>query len=158
MKKKFFIGIFIFAVIGLAVFLHLVYNHHKNVSEFQSNLQAPIEIPDTGIVEISQVKGDKPVIAMFYVNWCTYCRRFMPIFGEAAKNHGENFTFAVVNCENPENQQIIEKYNIMGFPSLFITDKDLDFEYQLPMSATVSLESFENEINKHLKLRKKLKK
>ena len=158
MKKKFFICLFIIAAAGLGVFAHLTLNHKTTECTKHSNLSDPIEIPATGIKQINgDLKIEKPAAIMFYVDWCTYCRRFMPIFGEAAAKHNKDFDFLVVNCEHPENEQLVKTYNIGGFPSIFIKDKDLDFEYQVSNSATVDLQNFEKEIDKHLKLRSKLK-
>ncbi len=158
MKKKFFIGLFIVAVIGLGIFFHLIFNHNKSY-EPQTNLQAPIEIPNESIVrgfDLNQI--EKPVVAMFYVDWCGYCRRFMPIFGEVSRKLNKNFTFSVVNCDYPENKELVEKYRINHFPTLYISDKDLDFEYEINSVATQDEESFKGELEKHLKLRKKLHK
>ncbi len=159
MKKKFFIGLFILAIAGLGVYAHLALNHKTSECTKQSNLQAPIEIPATGIKQVSgdlQIK--KPAAIMFYVDWCTYCKRFMPIFGEAAAKYNKKFDFLVVNCEHPENEQLVKEHNIAGFPSIFINDKDLDFEYQVSYASTVDVQSFGKELEKHLKLRSKLKK
>ena len=159
MKKKFFICLIIIVVAGLGVFAHLALNHKSSECTKQSNLQAPIEIPATGIKQVSgDLKTKKPAAIMFYVDWCTYCRRFMPIFGEAAAKYNKKFDFLVVNCEHPENEQIVKEHNIGGFPTIFINDKDLDFEYQVNNSATEDLQNFENELKKHLKLRLKLRK
>ena len=159
MKKKFFIGLFIFLIIAFAVFAHLMLKHKDGgESSTQTNIQAPIEIPDTGIVKYQEAKFKKPVVVMFYVDWCTFCRRFMPIFGEAAKKYSDKFEFAVLNCEYPENNEIVKEFEIAGYPSIFIIDKDLDFQYQPSISSTQSIEAFSKELDKHLKLRKKLKK
>lgn len=159
MKKKFFIGLFIVAIIGFAAFAYGMLKNKETSCTPQNNLQAPIEIPSA---EIKQVSGDlnikKPAAIMFYVDWCAYCRRFMPIFGEAAVKHNKDFDFLVVNCEHPENESLVKAYNIGSFPSIFIKDKDLDFEYQVSNLATINLEAFEKELKKHLKLRSKLKK
>ncbi len=156
MKKKFFIGLFIFAVIGLGIFFHLFFNHNKSY-EPQTNLQAPIEVPENTVVKGLDLKqANKPVIAMFYVDWCGYCRRFMPIFGEVSKKMNKDFTFSVVNCDYPENLKLLEEYNINHFPTVYIIDNDLDFKYEMNMSGFNDAESCISELKRHLKLRAKL--
>ncbi len=159
MKKRFFIGIFLAAAFGLLVFIHILFNH-KNMNEYavNTNLAAPIEIPDSHIHQYQQAESGKPEIVMFYVDWCTFCRRFMPIFGEAASKYNKDFDFAVVNCEHPENAEIVKKFDISGYPTVIIIDNDLDFQYQISMTATQSLEALEKELNNHKKLRSKLTK
>ena len=98
----------------------------------------------------------KLVIAMFYVDWCGYCRRFMPIFGEVSKKMNKDFTFSVVNCDYPENLKLLEEYNINHFPTVYIIDNDLDFKYEMNMSGFNDAESCISELKRHLKLRAKL--
>lgn len=158
MKKKFFIGLFIFAAIGLFIFAHIVLRHNAQVEQAQQPaLRAPIEIPATGILSLEEaVKSDKPVLAMFYVDWCTYCRRFMPIFGELSVLYKDKYTFAVFNCDLPENKEIVEKYAIFAYPTLIIIDKKLDFDMALHPSATVDKKVMDKELDKYLKLRAKV--
>lgn len=156
MKKKFFIALFIVAAIGVFIFADIVLNKNVNAYQPQQNIKAPIEIPDTGIVTIQDTfYTDKPVVALFYVDWCSYCRKFMPVFGQFAKKYGDDYVFAAVNCDLPENQSFIKSYSIMGFPSVFIIDNKLDFQYALNTSITVDNNSFSNELDKYIKLRNK---
>lgn len=121
--------------------------------------RAPIEIPDSSITAMQDIKDKKkPVIALFYVDWCAYCRRFMPIFGEAAKEYGNKFNFAVVHCEKPENKEIVDSFGIQGFPTLYIVDRKIDYKFTVPQSAIQDKEALEKELNKYLELRKHFKK
>lgn len=158
MKKKFFIGLFIFAAIGLFIFAHIVLRHNAQVEQVQQPaLQAPIEIPATGILSLEEaVKSDKPVLAMFYVDWCTYCRRFMPMFGLFSLAYKDKFAFAAINCESPENKAIVEKYNVYGYPTLYIIDKKIDYEYSLNPMLFSDQENIKKELDKYLKLRSKV--
>ena len=157
MKKKFFIGLFIAAVIGLGAYASFVFKQEPEYK--QDNIKAPIDIPSS---EIKRVQGNldiqKPSLLMFYVDWCGYCKRFMPMYGEAAAKYSKDFDFYVVNCELPENENLTRGHYISAFPTIFINDKDLDFEYQLSNSATSNLKLFYKELDNHLKLRAKLKK
>ena len=158
MKKKFFIALFIVAAIGLFIFAHLALKNNEPVQEqtVQQNLRAPIEIPEGNIVSFEEAqKSDKPMIVMFYVDWCAYCRRFMPIFAEYSKEFNKDFTFTVVNCDLPQHQKMIEEFYIMGFPTLYIIDKKLEFQYQLHHVVTVDKDVMIKELNKYSKLRSK---
>ena len=95
MKKKFFIGLFIFATIGLFIFAHLALRHNTMQDEqpIQGNLSAPIEIPEGNIIKYEEAeKLEKPMVVMFYVDWCTYCRRFMPIFAKYSEKFIKDFS------------------------------------------------------------------
>jgi len=156
MKKKFFIGLFIAAVIGLSVFAYAALAK-KNDYRPQQNLQSPIEIPDTGIVKYSEITdNEKPVVAMFYVDWCGYCRRFMPEYGKLAKKLGDKYTFSVVNCDEAENAELTREYNIMSFPSLFVIDNKLVHSFSLNMAGTVEPEIMQEELEEYINFRNRI--
>ena len=158
MKKKFFIGLFIVAAIGLFIFAHLALknNEPKQEQTTQQNLRAPIEIPEGNIIPFEEAqKSEKPMIVMFYVDWCTYCRRFMPIFAQYSKELSDNFTFTIVNCDLPQHHKMVEEFYIIGFPTLYIVDKKLDFQYQLNHVVTVDKDVMIKELNRYSKLRMK---
>lgn len=157
MKKKFFIVLFVVAAIGLFVFAHLVLKH--NVPEYvpQQSLSAPIEIPDKGIITYEEAeKIDKPMVLMFYVDWCTYCRRFMPTFGEFANKYKDKYSFVVINCDKAMYQNMVKDFHIMGFPSLFVVDKKIDFRFSLHMAATSDKSLLKQELDGYLKARSKM--
>lgn len=117
--------------------------------------RAPIDIPDASIVPIQQVKDNKkPTLAFFYVDWCGYCKRFMPIYGAVAKLYNNKFNFAVIHCEKPENQQLVRDFEIHGFPTLFIIDNKINYKFPLSGTVTQDKESLEKELNKYLSVRK----
>lgn len=158
MKRKIIIGLSVVIAVSL-----LAWGYVNRVNKIvalqqqeQAALRAPIEIPATGIVKIQEAENSKkPILAMFYVDWCTYCRRFMPIFGALATQYGDKYTFAVVNCEDPANEKIKEEIHIMGYPTLIIIDKQLDFTHNINQAATFDNEIMQNELEKYYKLRQK---
>ena len=156
MKKKFFIGLFIFAAIGLFIFAHLVLENNNINYHTQQNLEAPIEIPPTGIITLEEAeKIDKPILAMFYVDWCTYCRRYMPIFAELSLLLKDKFSFVAINCENPQYQNLTTQYGIMGYPTIYVIDKKLEFEYAVNTANLIDKNLMIKELQKYLKLRQK---
>lgn len=69
---------------------------------------------------------NKPIIVFFYTDWCGFCQRFAPTFNKITKMKEikENFAIAFVNCEKEENQEIMHEYNVQGFPTVFVIDKN----------------------------------
>ena len=147
--------------LGLILILSGIIFHYKNPSlhpQPQTNLNAPIEIPSDKIVNFNELKDtSKPAIVMYYVDWCTYCRRFMPVFGELSKKYWQKYNFAVVNCEYPENLKLVEKAHIIGFPTLKIVDKKYDFTMSVDLAATQDNKIFESELNQYIALRNRIK-
>lgn len=156
MKKKFFIGLFVAAAIGLFVFAHIVLKANDAYTP-QTNLQAPIEIPSEQIItmeEASQI--DKPIVAMFYVDWCGYCRKFMPVFGKFANKYKNDYSFVVVNCDNYENKKLVDDYHIIGFPSLFMIDNEINHKFSLNMASTSDEKVMKEELDNYLTVRKNI--
>ena len=119
-------------------------------------MQAPIEIPAEYVVEYNEITDfDKPSIVLFYVDWCGYCRRFMPEYGKLAKKLADKYNFAIINCENPKNIDMVTKYHISGFPTVFMIDKKLDHSFSLYLSSQ-STDVLEEELNNYINFRNRM--
>ena len=157
MKKKFFIGLFVVVVIGLFVFAHLALKNNEQQYQAQQNLSAPIEVPDKNVMTFEDAeKLDKPMVVMFYVDWCTYCRRFMPIFGEFANKYKDKYSFAVINCDKLMYEKMVKDFNIMGFPTVFVVDKKIDLRFALQMASMADKSVMTKELDRYLKSRSKM--
>lgn len=67
-------------------------------------------------------KKEKPIIVFFYTDWCGFCQKFAPTFAKVVKSKEikKNYAIAYVNCENPDNRELMEKYEVKGFPTVFV--------------------------------------
>ena len=67
---------------------------------------------------------DKPIIVFFYTDWCGFCQKFAPVFDKItkARKFKSKFAVAYVNCENPDNQRIMQEFQIEGFPTVYVID------------------------------------
>lgn len=157
--KKFWLGflagivfsVFSFFVVAIVGPIIAVNNYKYQP---QQNIAPAIELPAKGVIDFQEITDDsKPIIVMFYVDWCGYCRRFMPIFGQYAQKYGKDFTFATINCDNPENIKLVHKNKIKSFPTLKIIDNKLNTVIPINVAATQSEEIFDLEVQNYLKLR-----
>lgn len=156
MNRKISIGILIMliAVLGFGIYANV--NRPKVVYVPAPNLNAPIEIPAENVYKLSDVQdSNKPVLALFYVDWCGYCRRFMPVFGEMAQKY-DKYNFVAINCDYPENRELVEEIGIISYPSLVVLDKENDFRFSLSPAATQYEDYMKNELQSYLRLREKL--
>lgn len=84
-----------------------------------------------GIPYEKAVKAKKPMIVLFYADWCGFCVRFMPIFEELYKNHKNQFNFVKVNVEDKKYEAAVKKYEIAAFPTVFMVNTKTDKREQL---------------------------
>ena len=71
------------------------------------------------------------MIVLFYADWCGFCIRFMPIYEELYKNHKNHFNFVKVNVDEKENEALVKKYEIAGFPTVYMVNTKTDKREQL---------------------------
>lgn len=66
-------------------------------------------------------ESKKPMIVLFYADWCKFCKMLAPDFAKVIKKKAfkENFTAAYVNCDDPANADLVAKYEIHGFPTVY---------------------------------------
>jgi len=56
-----------------------------------------------GITYDEALKSEKPMLAVFYVDWCGYCLRFMPKFATLSRVYKDKFNFVMINVEETED-------------------------------------------------------
>ena len=157
MIKKLLTVVFILVIIGTLIYLFTGKKETAYVP--QQNLNAPIEIPSEGIITMEEANNiNKPQVVLFYVDWCGYCRRFMPKFGDYAKKYSDKYSFVVVNADMPENKALVGEYHIIGFPSLFIVDKEINHKFSMHPAVTVDSNILTEELESYLSVKDKIRK
>ena len=67
---------------------------------------------DLGVTYEEAAKIDKPIIGVFYVDWCTYCQRFMPRLDKVRNINKDKFSVVLINVDDPNNEKISKEYRI----------------------------------------------
>lgn len=110
-------------------------------------------------VTLEQVKDqDKPILAVFYVDWCTYCKRFMPRLDKVRNINKDNFNVILFNVESPVNEKIVNEYKIGSFPTVYIMDPKYDNRVHIDNAFLESVESLNIEVQRYLNFRKLINK
>ena len=81
MKKNVIIGIGVFVVILLTSAV----SYGVNLMAERMQPKSPSDY-HIGVTFDEAMNGEKPVIVLFYVNWCGFCQRFMPKFNTLSKH------------------------------------------------------------------------
>ena len=134
--------VLIFSAISLYYYFYYVYPKMK-----------PAYQPDRETMDNSNGSSNVAELLLFYVDWCPHCKTAKPIWNEL-KNEYENKTinghkivFTEINCttETAEIEQMVNKYNIEGYPTIKLLKDGQVIEYDAkPSKAT--LEQFLNTV------------
>lgn len=151
MRKKIFITIGILATLiatSLVGFAYTAMNQPKHPSEYKIGIQYE-----------DALKSDKPMVAVFYVDWCGYCLKFMPKFKIISNLYKDKFNFVMVNVEStPKTKELAEDVGISGFPTVYILDPKYDNRVLMSNSYYHNLKKFRVELDRYLRIRNLLDK
>ena len=122
----------ILLLLGVAVYYYVNYVSNGKSVSFTDN-----SATDVSIEEGVDGEGDAELL-MFHVDWCPHCKTAKPEWDKVANKYegksvnGYKVTFTDVNCteETPDVQEMMETYNIEGYPTIKMIkgDQVIDFE------------------------------
>ena len=116
---------------GFLVFVALILSIASLATSIYTLSKTPIEKKvvistqyDKGKSMDKALETKKPIIAFFYTDWCGFCQRFAPTFHKISKNKEikKHFAIAYINCEDSKNSSLVAKYQVQGYPTVFVID------------------------------------
>lgn len=99
------------------------------------------------------MKADKPFIALFYADWCTYCKKFMPKYKILSEVYGNKYNFVMINVEEPKYEKVVRGYMISGFPTIYIIDPSIDNRILINNALYDNLFNIRTEFDRYLRVR-----
>jgi len=102
--------------------------------------------------ELAQ-KDNKPLIVLFYADWCTYCMRFMPKCKIIADVYKDKYNFVMINVDDKTYEKLITDYALGGFPTVYITDPKLDNRVLISNTIYGDLGKLRIEFDRYLRIR-----
>ena len=109
---------------------------------------------DLGMTMEQASKQDKAILTVFYVDWCTYCKKFMPRLDKVRNINKDNLNVVLINVEDPANEKISRDYKIGAFPTVYIIDPKYDYRSHIDGAFLESVDVLNTEVHKYLNLRK----
>ena len=109
-----------------------------------------------GVPYEKALKSDKPMLALFYADWCGYCMRFMPKYKDIDHKYSGKFNIVMLNVEAPENKALVDEVAITGFPTLYILDPKYDNVVLLNNAIYHNDKKMNAELDRYLRIRSML--
>ncbi len=109
-----------------------------------------------GVPYEKAMSGTKPVIALFYADWCGYCIRFMPTYEKLSKIYKNDYEFTKVNVEDEKYISVVRDMGITGFPTVFLLDPKYDNKVLLSNATFGDINLLKKETDRFLRIRKLL--
>lgn len=150
--KKVIISSVIVAAIAIVSAVSYAYANNMFVQK-----QKPSDY-HVGIKYEQALESDKPMLALFYADWCGYCLKFMPKFETVSRLYKNDFNAVMLDVDRPENRELIEDVAIGGFPTLFIFDPKYDNRVMLSNGIYQDMKKLRVELDRFLRIRKMLDK
>lgn len=147
--KKILIGIFVLIVSAITVTSCMAILPKSNLKPSDYDL---------GMTYEKAQNENKPIIAVFYVDWCTYCKKFMPRLDKVRNINKDNFNVVLINVENPENAALTNEYRISGYPTVYIIDPTYDNRVHIDNSYLENVSDLNKEVSRYSNFRKLIKK
>lgn len=121
----------IMVVIVLFVIL-AIYYYYKYVSQ---KLKTSYQVNNEGYTNSGPSKQAE--LMLFYADWCPHCKTAKPIWNDLKTQYqnktinGYQVLFTEINCtnESAETEQMMNKYNIEGFPTIKLLKDGQVIEY-----------------------------
>ena len=109
---------------------------------------------DLGVTYQMAAEDNKPILAVFYVDWCTYCKRFMPKLDKVRNLNKNDFNVVLINAENPENNDLIKENRISGYPTVYILDPKYDNRVHIDNVYMETVTDLNKEVKRYSNFRK----
>lgn len=126
MKEKVIIAILCF-LIGFSSALAFtpakeIFSNKKEPVKSQAVQPSEYDKKKKGKTYNDVINQDKPILAMFYVDWCGWCKRYVPSIEQLRKKYKNKLNIIMINCEDEKNKALVKEFGVKGYPTLYIID------------------------------------
>ncbi len=83
-----------------------------------------------GSFEFEAFSNSEPMFVMYFAEWCGHCKRAKPEFKKLMDSYKGPIKIMMVDCEAPENADLVKSQNIKGFPTIRYYPNGLNEKFQ----------------------------
>jgi thiol-disulfide isomerase/thioredoxin len=73
---------------------------------------------------------NKPILLVFTAKWCGHCHHFLPTFEKLKREYVDDSKLKTVNVDEKDNQELVELYQVGGFPTIKLHDGKKLHDYE----------------------------
>jgi thioredoxin-related protein len=111
-------------VFGL-ILIYLIYKNEK-FNNLSTDVVSNTELNDNTDVN----KNNKPVLGVYYTNWCGYSRNFISDLQNGLQKNLANYVDVnLIDCEKDENKELCNKLGVRGFPTIILHTQNENIMY-----------------------------
>jgi len=110
-------GVLIACAVGLALVLFVLRNGLSAESPMDQLARRSLA-PEVAL------SNQKPTILEFYADWCEACREMAPAMLETERRTQGQLDVVLINIDNPQWQDLIDRYEVNGIPQLNLFGAD----------------------------------
>ncbi len=153
MKKKLFVTFGIFLILIITSFIGFSFaggittKKHVRPSDYK-----------IGISFNKAIVSDKPMLVLFYADWCGYCLKFMPKFAIINTLYSTRYSIVMIDVEDPAYKGLVDSVMLTGFPTVMIIDPKYDNRQIVNPATYQDISNMSNELDRYLRIRKLLDK
>lgn len=115
--------------------------------------------PDCGIGMSYHRAGleDKPMIILFYVDWCAYCNKFKPKLRLLNEIYQNKYNIVLINCEDEANKSMVEDFHITVYPTIYIVDDRIKNRIHIDNGYYDNINLLKRELDRYILVRSLIK-
>jgi len=124
----------LFVVVMLLIALIIILSIFRSVSPFLNlglGIDAHIgDLRGSFKIEAFDNNESDQMFVMYFAEWCGHCIKTKPEFQKLMENYKGNVKILMIDCEAPENKELVKQQGINGFPTIRYYPSGLNSNYQ----------------------------